>query len=68
MGVETALKSSLPHKGNNHQSFVFVFCCFFFLKTKQNRSTSAAIKPIKEQMSQDVLLCEVLSKAELENS
>lgn len=39
MGVETALKSSLPHRGNNHQSFVFVFC-FCFLKTKQNKYIS----------------------------
>ena len=61
MGVETDLKFSLAHKSNNHQSFVF-----FFLKT--GRSTPAALKPIKEQMSQHTLLCKVLLKAEIENS
>lgn len=69
MGVATDLKFSLPpaNKCNNHQSFVFVVFWFFFF-LRQNRGTPADIKPIKEQMSQDVLLCEVLSKAELENS
>lgn len=66
MEVETDLKFSLPHKCNNHQSFVFVFVFFFF--QRQKRSTPADIKSIKEQMSQDVLLCEVLSKAERESS
>lgn len=65
--VETDLLVSLPTHLINTKGFVLFFC-FCFFKEKTGKNIPAALKPTKEQMSQYVLLCKVLSKEELGNS